>query len=246
MAEDIALKAYILDHIGEMVVIHDFDGNIIYANQAWCNVFKMSKHEIMCQNIMDLIAIQDEERFFQYLKTIRLNKRMCFDWDFLDRKNSKVYVEIISQVIPINSEKAVLSTVRDITCQRCYEIKLKQLVEKYNLMLETTTDWIFDIQEDFTFSYSNQQVRRLLGWTVEEILGGKISSVLGKGKYNKIVEILHNIKDTPKEKLGSITFKHFAQHRNGDAILLETVLSPHWQEENGLQVLFLRGISSEA
>ena len=43
--------------------------------------------------------------------------------------------------------------------------------ERYRTLLETTSDWIWETDAEFRFTYSNQRLRDLLGYEPEEIMG---------------------------------------------------------------------------
>ncbi|NOZ58235.1 MAG: PAS domain S-box protein [Euryarchaeota archaeon] len=48
---------------------------------------------------------------------------------------------------------------------------LKRSEEKYRLLIEDINDWVFELDENWTYTYSSPKVREILGYEPEEVLG---------------------------------------------------------------------------
>jgi len=64
-----------------------------------------------------------------------------------------------------------IGTALDITERKHSENLLRESEQRYRSLVETTTDWIWEIDEHFAFVYSSPKVRDLLGCEAREIIG---------------------------------------------------------------------------
>ncbi len=62
-----------------------------------------------------------------------------------------------------------IGTVLDITNQRAAEAALRQSEEKYRSLVETSPDYIFEVDAEMHFTYANPATQKLLGYTAKEL-----------------------------------------------------------------------------
>jgi len=49
--------------------------------------------------------------------------------------------------------------------------ELRRSEAKYRSLVETTSDWVWEVDENITFTYSNANVHDILGYKPDEIIG---------------------------------------------------------------------------
>jgi PAS domain S-box-containing protein len=59
----------------------------------------------------------------------------------------------------------------EITDRKRNEVALQESESKFRILAETTSDWIWAIDRDGVYTYANPQVRRILGYEPDEVLG---------------------------------------------------------------------------
>ena len=64
-----------------------------------------------------------------------------------------------------------LSVTRDITERMKTEEALRHSRERFRALVESTSDWIWEIDKKGTYTYSSPKVTELLGYKAEEIIG---------------------------------------------------------------------------
>jgi PAS domain S-box-containing protein len=64
-----------------------------------------------------------------------------------------------------------LSAVQEEQARKLAEKALRESETKFRALVESTSDWIWEIDEHAAYTYSSPQVHDLLGYTVEEIIG---------------------------------------------------------------------------
>ena len=65
----------------------------------------------------------------------------------------------------------VLSTEQGIRARKAAEKSLRESEAKFRALVESTSDWIWEIDEHGVYTYSSPQIFDLLGYTAEEVIG---------------------------------------------------------------------------
>jgi len=121
-----------------------------------------------------------------------------------------------------------LASERSARARKAAEKSLRESEAKFRSLVESTSDWIWEVDEHGIYTYSSPQVLDLLGYTDEE--------VLGKTPFDLIapVETEHL-----RERFTSIVAerKHFRLlenaniHKNGRVVFLETSGTPKFDAQ---------------
>ncbi|NLV27145.1 MAG: PAS domain S-box protein [Methanomicrobiales archaeon] len=118
---------------------------------------------------------------------------------------------------------------QDITDRKKAEIALKSSEERFDAVTRNAGAWIWEIDPEGTFQYSNQSVEDILGYKPEELIGNV--------KFYEVFD--PSIKDDYKEKAFEIfrSGKQFRniinlnRHRDGSQVILSTSGTPIFDED---------------
>jgi PAS domain S-box-containing protein len=113
--EESNFRAQLLDAATDSIFVHDFDGNIIYANGVAYKSRGYTKEEFMKMNIRELAvpeyAVVIEPKLSDFLEA----GKATFEFAHFRKDKSIMPVEIQSQIIEPGGRKLVLGIARDIT-----------------------------------------------------------------------------------------------------------------------------------
>jgi PAS domain S-box-containing protein len=117
---------------------------------------------------------------------------------------------------------------------------LRDSEERFRSLVETTSDWVWEVDPNGVYTYVSPKVRELLGYEPEEVVGKTLFDLMPPERATHIGKVLQNIVDsqTPIERLENI-----AQHKEGQLVLLETNGMPFF-DANG-RLLGYRGIDRD-
>jgi len=113
--EESNFRAQLLDSATDSIFVHDFDGNIIYANEVACKSRGYTKEEFMKMNIRELAVPEYAAVIEPKLSDFLEAGKAVFEFAHFRKDKSIMPVEIQSQIIKSGSRKLVLGIARDIT-----------------------------------------------------------------------------------------------------------------------------------
>ena len=137
-------------------------------------------------------------------------------------------------VIQCNAEGEVthyLGIITDITKEKNAETALKLSQEKYRALVETTEDFVWEVDQNGCYTYCSPQVENLLGYRPEDMLGKTPFEFMTEedvetvaGEFSKIVG---------KEQAFSL-LENTNLHRDGSEVVLETSGVPFFDADGRL------------
>ncbi|MFX0177806.1 MAG: PAS domain S-box protein, partial [Candidatus Hodarchaeota archaeon] len=128
----------------------------------------------------------------------------------------------------------------DITARKKAEQKLRESEERFRSLVETTSDWIWEVDVNSVFTYVSPKVRDILGYEPEEVISKTPFDLMPLDEAERVHKLFQTILESDK------SFKILDNtniHKNGSLIILETSGIPIF-DENG-QLLGYRGISRD-
>ena len=128
-----------------------------------------------------------------------------------------------SNLSPVrNSSGRVLSVVgiaHDITDRVLAEVALQESEQRFRNLVETTSDWIWEVNAEGVYTYVSPQIQSVLGYSSEDILGTRIFD-LKQTEYKKNSARIIQEKFAKRKPI--IRLENTSKHKNGNSIVLET------------------------
>ncbi|UCH63934.1 MAG: PAS domain-containing sensor histidine kinase [Fidelibacterota bacterium] len=163
------------------IVITDPSGTIEYVNPKFTEVTGYKYEEVIGQNPRVLKSGSQPVEFYSTLwKTITSGK----EWrgDFCNRKkNGEVYWENAS-ISPIKSSTGEIThfvaVKEDITERKLAEEALEAAEKRYRQLVEETSDTVFTIDLEGTFTYVNPSAETITGYEESELIGMSFTQLI--------------------------------------------------------------------
>lgn len=98
-------------------------------------------------------------------------------------------------------------------------IEAKRVQKNFESICEITSDWIWEVNEDGIYTYSNPKVKDILGYAPNEIIGKSPFDFMSKAEADKIAGIFKKLTKSKKSFFGLVNANI---HKTGREVVLET------------------------
>ncbi|MBW2436501.1 MAG: PAS domain S-box protein, partial [Deltaproteobacteria bacterium] len=157
------------------------------------------------------------------------------------RKDGRPYDCLLSlRRITYKGKPCTQAIVQDVTRLKEIEKMLRDSRERFLSLVETTSDWIWEVDQAGVYIFSNQKVKDILGYDRHEVLGQKPFDFMPPDEAKKIAKAFRNFSKSRKAFSG---MENINLHKDGHEVVLETNGVPIF-DENG-EYLGYRGIDRD-
>ncbi len=155
-----------------------------------------------------------------------------------ERKKAETQLRIIQQDLEktvaqrtaeLRSANEELS--REIDVRFKAESRLRESEERYRSLVESSSDWIWEIDRNGTYTYSSPSVVAVLGYTQEEVIGRKFYDFMPPDEAERTKAIFNSNKSLGKPFARVVSR---SLHKDGTERILETNGEPVFNEDGRL------------
>ena len=220
--------------------IADRNGNLIDFNES---VLKPGEYVAE-----DIFKIKNIKKLYYNQKARdevldRLKKRGFVDSAEVQfkRKDGRPYDCLLSLRPIIYKEKpCTQAIVQDVTRLKEIEKLLWDSHERFLSLVETTSDWIWEVDPSGAYIFSNQKVKDILGYDRHEVIGKRPFDFMPPNEAQKVAKSFRKFSKSRKAFSG---LENINLHKDGYEVVLETSGVPVF-DENG-EYLGYRGIDRD-
>ena len=133
----------------------------------------------------------------------------------------------------------LFSLIKSTLHQRTLEIENKTVVKKLNAsekkfrnLVESSNDWIYEINAKGFYTYASPQVKDILGYTPEEILGKTLFDILLPEEIERVANTFNSLMKNP---CVIQNFEKKCLHKDGHIVILESNGTPFFDEVGVLE-----------
>ena len=217
------------------------DGLFTEVNGAYLQIFGFTRDEIIGKTSAQINILIDSNQRKEIIDLLRKNGKIHNQEVRFRTKSGKIITTISSlDVIRIANEDFVISTILDISERKRAEETLREAEERFRALVESTSDIIWQVDENAVYTYISPKVKDVLGYEPEEVVGKTPFDLIDEEDEEKILNAFLEIADKKEPFYG---LENWNIHKNGSRVLLETSGVPIL-DENG-QLLGYRGIDRD-
>lgn len=222
-------------------VIVDKTGNFLEVTDGITKATGFTKEDIFGKNFLKIPILTAKSKA---IVVKNLTKRMMglhvapYEIEVLRKDGKKLSFELNASKIEYEGKTADLVLFRDLT-ERYQLIKsVAEKEERFRDIANNTGDWVWEIDQQGRYVYTNSGVEKILGYKAEQIIGKGFSDFLLHDE-NDVNDFFESV---PKQK-GSYEFTKQCLHKSGKKNVLETRAVPIMNEDG--QVVGYRGIDRD-
>jgi len=147
---------------------------IVYANEKCVEIagYTLEKLYSPSFDFFELIAPEHRDLMKQNFRKHSEGEEVePSEYALVTKDCRRVAVVISSKLIKYEGQKAILGVVTDIADRKRFEDALRESEKRFRNIADVAGDWIWELDSEGRYTYSNYAVKNVLGYAPEEVLG---------------------------------------------------------------------------
>ena len=175
----------------ECVKLLDREGRLLEMNPAGLAMIEAdSLEQVAGQSVESLLAPEWREPYMELHRRVLLGESRQLQFEIVALKGARRWLE--THAVPLRdaygSVTAHLAITRDITQHKRHEIALRESEERYRAIVETTEEWIWEVDAEGRMVYNNPAIQTILGYKAADLLGERTLDYMHEEDRAKVVK----------------------------------------------------------
>ena len=236
--------SFAVDQSFDGIGIVDLDYKIIYLNPAWAKMHGYDSVEELIGKSIDIFHYQEQiEKYLKPFKQIVKEKGKNAGQMKHVRKDGTPFLALMTTTLLRDDQGAplaILVIIKDITERIQADELLRNSKLRYQNLVESTSDWVWEVDKEGRYTYVSPRIRDLLGYEPEEVIHKTPFDLMPPEEAERVGEIFATAvaRQEPINSLENINL-----HKDGRLLILETSGLPFF--DVGGEFLGYRGIDRD-
>ena len=171
------------------------DGVVLDVNDRWLSMLGYARDEMIGQKSANLPIWADYEARASFIRKFLKEGFLRGESVQLRTKSGEIRDTLWSaELVKYRGREVVLSLLYDITERKRAEEALQESEERFRLMVETTQDIIYTVDERGFLTYVNPTTERIMGYSINELKGKYLDEIIAP-------ECIDSVKDRFKRAM---------------------------------------------
>jgi PAS domain S-box-containing protein len=226
----------------EGIIIADKEGRILRANGEFCRIFGFKSDEIIGQNLDSLIVPAEAvDSAISVTRRVTGGEKVSFESVRQSKNDQAIAVSIIaSPIFEDGKVEAIFGIYRDISDQKKILEELKNSEKRFQDIAMSSADWIWEVDQNGVYTFASGQVRQILGYEAEEIIGKTPFDLMPKNEAARVRQIFQQF---ALEKQPIVDMVNWNLNKGGKLVCLQTNGLPMLNDRN--EILGYRGMDKD-
>ncbi|MBE9466746.1 MAG: PAS domain S-box protein [Bacteroidetes bacterium] len=214
------------------IIIHDFDMNILDANNKAVNELGYSKKELLEKKIYELNPNKELRNSSKVLAAMKGKKLLTVETTFMRKDGSVFLAESTPCKYMLRGKLIIHVVIRDITKRKKAEQDLKESENKYKRLVENSPFITYGYSKEGEF-YASAKIYDILGIKPSEIKNNPSLwiNLIVKEDFHKVKNVLENLKEG-----SSFNIEYRIKDRSGNLHWFRDCSTTCYKNENDIIV----------
>jgi len=220
----------VIESTQDMIAVVDRHYKYILANKGFLKYRGLNKEQVIGRSVQEVLGKDVFE------KVVKKNLDTCFQGEVVQYEMKYIYPQLgerdlLVQYFPLESPKGinrVVSVIRDITDRKQMERALRESEQRFRSLVETTSDWVWEVDQHGFYTYASPKVKELLGYNPEEVIGKKPFDFMPLEEADRITKLFEGV---VKSRKPFTRLENTNVHKDGHRVVLETSGVPIFEKD---------------
>lgn len=219
-----------IEYSSDITAILNPDGTIRYTSPSIERLLGYGQEELLGRNAFTLIHADDLTSVQHTVARAMENPGQAQHalFRFRDKDNTWRYLDAFGKYLREDSPMSgIVVNARDITARKQAEDKLRESELWFRSLVETTNDWVWEVDENTRYTYVSPRVHNLLGYAPDELIGKTPFDLMPPDEARRVKETFQSFAARHQPFTG---LENTNLHKDGHPVVLETNGVPHFDE----------------
>ncbi len=217
------------------------DRKLEFVNPELRSYLGYGDEELLGKEPLDLVFHEDREKVKESaVQMLKGQRTSPYEYRIVTKSGEIRWVIETVTSIEYRGNRSVLGNLMDATQRKEAEQALRDSEERFRHLVETTSDLVWEVDENGRYTYVSPRVEQILGYGPEEIVGKTPFDLMPFKEANRVAKTFAQA-ITSKQP---ITFlENTNLHKNGDPVVLESNGVPFFDDKG--EIRGYRGIDRD-
>mgnify|MGYP002478186798 CR=1 FL=1 len=215
----------IFEHAHDAIWLMGEDTALFDCNPAATELFAGDKAMLVGKTPLDFSPpVQPDgrdsrQKAAELLNSLLYGTSLSVEWLFQRQDGTQFEASVVASHFELNGTRYLLGILRDISDRKRAEEALRASEARFRALVETTSDWVWEVDENDSYTYASPKVFEYLGYTPEEVIGTSLHDLLvpgGKGSFRS------NYGACRATNKPFLSLEKKCLHKNGAAVIIDT------------------------
>lgn len=211
------------------------DRRLLQVNDRLCEITGFSSDELIGQNSRILYPAEEDYEYVGKIKYAQIRERGTGTVETRWKRKDGTVIDVLlssSPIDPADLSRGVTFTALDITERKKAENARKESEERFRSLTESTSDWIWETDQDGIYTYASPKIIDLLGYTPEEIIGKTPFDLMPPEEAERVSGIFNELR---ARGMPLVKIENTNLHKDQRPVELETSGVPFFDSEGNLK-----------
>ena len=229
--EDLKLTRFSVEHASVSVFLIGPDARILDVNEQTCRSLGYAREELLAMTAHDIDPHFPAARWPAHWEALRKEHTLRFETEHRRKNGTLVPIDLSANYVSFGGREYNWAFASDMTASKQAERVLRDSEERYRAIVETSADWIWEMDLKGILTFNNPALEQILGYSPAELTGKDNFEYIDEEDRKKAEAILEKaIRERAGWKQDLLRWKH----KDGGLRFLESNSVPVFDQAGAL------------
>lgn len=219
--KQISLYNQITERISDAISVADWEGNLVYVNEAHARNLQKPKEELIGSTMMQMETLFKTKKDWQkHFNDVKEKTEILVEGENIRADGSTFPIEASVKYANIEGQELIIAAIRDITERKMVQQKLEQSENRFRSLVQNATDITTVLSVDGNIIYESPSFYRVFGYSEEDTINKNIFHFVHPEDVERVIaEFTRGLEKGGVSDLIEFRFRH----KDGHYLSIESI-----------------------